>query len=161
MQFRATSLFGWGRWDILQYRHNERDGVSNHQVHDYFLSRLFRHRWKKTSKLCVTGLCEGNSPVTGEFLGQRASSAENVSIWWRDHGMLHAGYPSVYMSKYALYRWTRQRIHNALIMVGRYLRPMRDKTIQDEAPRIWTRFIPHSPIRRRFRSTASRCSGFL
>ena len=43
------------------------------------------HRSKKTSKLCVTGLCEGNSPVTGEFLAQRASNAENVSIWWRLH----------------------------------------------------------------------------
>ena len=30
-----------------------------------------RRRWKKTSKLRVTGLCEGNSPVTGEFPAQR------------------------------------------------------------------------------------------
>ena len=30
------------------------------------LSRLFRRRSKKTSKLRVTGLCEGNSPVTGQ-----------------------------------------------------------------------------------------------
>ena len=44
-----------------------------------------RCRSKKTSKLRVTGLCAGNSPVTGEFLVQKASSAENVSIWWRDH----------------------------------------------------------------------------
>ena len=29
--------------------------------------------------------CEGNSPVTGEFPAQRASNAENVSIWWRHH----------------------------------------------------------------------------
>ena len=36
-----------------------------------------------TSKIRVTGLCEGNSPVTGEFPTQRASNAENVSIWWR------------------------------------------------------------------------------
>ena len=28
----------------------------------------------------VTGLCEGNSPVTGEFPAQRASNAENISI---------------------------------------------------------------------------------
>ena len=28
---------------------------------------------------------EGNSPVTGEFPAQRASNAENVSIWWRHH----------------------------------------------------------------------------
>ena len=39
-------------------------------------------RSKKTSKLRVTGLCVGNSSVTA----QRASNAENVSIWWRHHG---------------------------------------------------------------------------
>ena len=41
---------------------------------------------KKKSKLHVTGLCEGNSPMTGEFPLQRASNAENVSIWWNHHG---------------------------------------------------------------------------
>ena len=46
----------------LQWRHNERDGVSNHQPHDCLLNRLFGRRSKKTSKLCVTGLCAGNSP---------------------------------------------------------------------------------------------------
>ena len=40
---------------------------------------------RKTSKLRVTCLFEGNSPVTGEFPAQRASNAENVSIWWRHH----------------------------------------------------------------------------
>ena len=39
----------------------------------------------KTLKLCVTGLCEGNSLVTGEFPAQRASNRENVSIRWRHH----------------------------------------------------------------------------
>ena len=29
--------------------------------------------------------CVGNSPVTGEFPAQRASNAENVSIWWCHH----------------------------------------------------------------------------
>ena len=43
----------------------------------------FTRRSKKTSKLRVTGLCAGNSPVTSEFPAQRASNAENVSIWWR------------------------------------------------------------------------------
>ena len=38
---------------------------------------------KNTSKLHVTGLCKGNSPVTGEFPAQRASNTENVSFWWR------------------------------------------------------------------------------
>ena len=44
--------------DVLQWRHNARDGVQNHQPHDCLLNRLFRHRWKKKSKLRVTGLCD-------------------------------------------------------------------------------------------------------
>ena len=47
----------------LQWRHNGCDGVSNHQPHVCLLNRLFRCRSKKTSKLRVTGLCVGNSPV--------------------------------------------------------------------------------------------------
>ena len=43
----------------LQWRNNERDGVSNHQPHD----------------------CLPN----GLFPTQMASNAENVSIWWRLH----------------------------------------------------------------------------
>ena len=69
----------------LRWRHNERDNVSNHQPHDCLLNRLFTRRSKKTSKLRVTGLCAGNSPETGEFPAQRASNAENGSIWWRHH----------------------------------------------------------------------------
>ena len=37
---------------------------------------------KKTSKLRVTGLGAGDSPVTGEFPAQRASNAENISRLW-------------------------------------------------------------------------------
>ena len=62
----------------LQWRHKERDGIWNHRR----LYCLHRSRSKKTSKLCVPGFCEGNLPVTGEFLAQRTSNAENVSIWW-------------------------------------------------------------------------------
>ena len=46
----------------LHWRHNDHDGVSNHQPHGYLLNRLFGRRSKKTSKLRVTGLCAGNSP---------------------------------------------------------------------------------------------------
>ena len=46
----------------LQWRHNDHDGVSNHQPHGCLLNRLFRRRSKKTTKLRVTGLCVGNSP---------------------------------------------------------------------------------------------------
>ena len=38
----------------LQWRHNGRDSLSKHQPYDCFLNHLFRHRWKKTPKLCVT-----------------------------------------------------------------------------------------------------------
>ena len=69
----------------LQGRHNERYGVPNHQRLDSLLNRLFGRRSKKTSNFRDTGLCEGNSPVTGEFPSQRASNAENISIWWRHH----------------------------------------------------------------------------
>ena len=66
----------------LHWRHNGRDVVSIHWRLDCLLSCLFRCRSMKTSKFRVTGLCEGNPPVTGGL----ASNAENVSIWWRHHG---------------------------------------------------------------------------
>ena len=53
----------------LRWRHNEQDGVLNHQPYHCLLNRLFRRRSKKVSKLRVTGLCAGNNsphkwPVT-------------------------------------------------------------------------------------------------
>ena len=77
-RFKITTLTSW--W--AQY------GVLNHQPHDCLLNFLSRHRSKKIAKLRVTGLCAGNSPVTGEFPAQKASNAENVSIWWRHHVFL-------------------------------------------------------------------------
>ena len=47
----------------LRWRRNDHAGVSNHQPHGCLLNRLFRRKSKKTSKLRVTGLCAGNSPV--------------------------------------------------------------------------------------------------
>ena len=45
---------------LKKWRHNGRNGVSNHQPHDcLLLNRLFRRRSKKTSKLRVTSLCAG------------------------------------------------------------------------------------------------------
>ena len=43
---------------------------------------------QKTSKLRVTGLCEGNSPVTSDPPPPPpawTSNAEDVSYWWRHH----------------------------------------------------------------------------
>ena len=79
-----TSSVSWVS-STLHWRHNGHNSVSNDQPYDCLLNRVFRRRSKKTSKLRVTGLCEGNSPGTGEFPEQMASNAENVSIWWRHH----------------------------------------------------------------------------
>ena len=70
-RFMTLSSDSWKSWATsLQWRHNGRDSISNQ---------------RKTSKLCVTGLCAGCSPGIGEFLAQMASNAVNVSIWWRHH----------------------------------------------------------------------------
>ena len=79
------------RGNILQWRHNERNGVSNNQRPDCLLNSLFGRRSKKTSKLRVSGLYEGKSPVTGRFSSQRPSNAESVSIWWRHHVTSYCG----------------------------------------------------------------------
>ena len=79
----------------LQWRHNGSNDIPNHQPHHCLLNRLFRHRSKKTSKLPVTGLCAGNSPLTGEFPAQMVSNAENVFIWWRYHDLWHERYKTI------------------------------------------------------------------
>ena len=78
------------RRESLHWRHNEPDGVSNHQPRDCLLNCLFGRRSKKTSKLRVTGLCVENSPGTGELSAQKASNAENVFIWWRHHDICNS-----------------------------------------------------------------------
>ena len=87
--WKQTLQIGERLWVIscytLQWRHNGRDDVSNHQPHDCLLNRLYRRGSKKISKLSVTGLCAENSPVIVEFPGQMANNADNVSIWWRHH----------------------------------------------------------------------------
>ena len=70
----------------LKWHHDKRYDVSNHRRLDCSFNRLFRRRSRKISKLRVTGLCEGNSLVTGEFPAQRASNAENAFTLWRHHG---------------------------------------------------------------------------
>ena len=79
----------WCIWLIctLQWCHTGRDGGSNDQPRDCLLNRLFRRRLKTASKLRVTNLCDGNSPVIGEFPAQRASKAENVIILMRSSGI--------------------------------------------------------------------------
>ena len=102
----------------LQWRHNERDGVSSHQPHDCLFNSLFRRTSKKTLKFRVTGLCVGDSLVTGEFPAQRASNAvgatntfqmRNFTVWdkmyfllltrhgWYNQVVDHGNYKTTYM----------------------------------------------------------------
>ena len=108
----------------LQWCHNGHNGISNHQPQDCLLNHLFRRSSKKTSKLRVTGLCAGNSPVTREFPTQMASNTEYVSIWWHHHAI------------YMLTHWGRVRhiCISKLTIIGsdNGLSPGRRQTI------IWT-----------------------
>ena len=49
----------------LQWRHNERDGVSSHQPHDCLLNRLFKAQIKENIK------APRHWPLRGEFTGDR------------------------------------------------------------------------------------------
>ena len=70
----------------LQWRHHGPGDVSNHQPLHCLLNRLFSLRSKKTLKLRVTGLHEGNSPVNGEFPAQLPVTRKMfhlmTSSWW-------------------------------------------------------------------------------
>ena len=76
----------------LQWRHNERNGVSNHRrlVCSTVCSGADQRKHQSSASLAfVMGIHRW--PVDSP--AQRASSAENVSIWWRQHvtpGSVHA-----------------------------------------------------------------------
>ena len=65
----STSCISWRYPNPLQWHHNEHERISNQQSRDCLLKHLFRRISKKTSKLRVTGLCEGNSPVNSAHKG--------------------------------------------------------------------------------------------
>ena len=72
--------------DSLQWRHNERDGVSNHQPHDCLLNRLFRRRSKKTSNSASLAYVRGihrwpvNSPPKGPVTRKMFSYDDVITI---------------------------------------------------------------------------------
>ena len=111
----------------LRWRHNERDGVSNHQPHDCF-QPFMQTQIKENIKAPGPCPCEGNSPVTSEFPAQMASNAENVSIWWRHHGPLRL----------------HPREHNTAANNAIYLLPLNMRNIiTDNA--LWALRRPKSP----------------
>ena len=67
----------------LEWRHYERDGVSNHPPRDCLLNRLFKTHIKETSNLRVLAFVRGihrwpvNSPHKGSV------TRKMFSIWWR------------------------------------------------------------------------------
>ena len=85
-----------------------------HRRLDWLLNPLFRRKSRKTSKLRVNVLCEGNPPVTDGFPSQKASNAENVSIWWRHHGGDRSRVPYIY--------WLNTRRINSLRTSDVYMR---------------------------------------
>ena len=78
----------------LQWRHYGRGGASNYRRLDCVLNRLL--------------------PVTGAFAAQRASNAENISIWWRHLPPFDAAWMS---------RWISSWVENEFIGVGCGLSP--------------------------------------
>ena len=74
---------------------------------------MFRHRLKKTSKLHVIGLYEGNPPVAGQFPSQSASNVEKVCIWWSHHVLAYFVCCSMLscsrFCQFAVKTWTSQQ----------------------------------------------------
>ena len=59
--------------------------ITIHQPHDCLLNRFNQAQIKENIKAPRHWPLWGGFTVTGEFPAQRASNAENVSIWWRHH----------------------------------------------------------------------------
>ena len=76
----------------LQWRHNKRDGVLNHRCIDCLLNPLFERRSKKTSKLRVTSLCEGDPPDKGPLTRKKMLPFDDVIITCRCHQWLTVQY---------------------------------------------------------------------
>ena len=79
------------KWVALTWQNHYNDVIMSKiasqitSLANVYSAVFFRCRSKKTPKLRITGLCAGNSPVTGEFPAQMISNAENISICWRHH----------------------------------------------------------------------------
>ena len=72
----------------LQWRQNGRDSVSNHQPNDCLFSQQFiQTQIKENTKAPRHWPLCGKFTGTGEFPAQRVSNADDVSIWWRHHGL--------------------------------------------------------------------------
>ena len=82
-QKRISSNAFW--YSSLHWRHSDHDGVSNHQPHGCLLNQFIQAQIKENIKAPRQWPLCGEFTGTGEFPAQRASNAENISIWWRHH----------------------------------------------------------------------------
>ena len=73
-------------WWTLQWRHNEHNGVSNHQPHDVYLSVYWGADQRKHQSSVSLAFVRGIHRWTVNSPHKGASNAENVSIWWHHHG---------------------------------------------------------------------------
>ena len=120
----------------LQWSHNERDYVSNHRRLDCLLNRLCRRRLNKTSKLRVTGLCEGNLPVPGEgpvtrkcfhlmtssceccgagFVNSTCITKSSHGLMIHICGMMHDIFPNLNGCTVTVWEWIRNFIPHFLM----------------------------------------------
>ena len=128
-----TLVMHWWQ-SSLRWRHNEHDGVSNHQHLDGFLNHFSRCISKKTSKLHVTGLCKGNSLVTGEFPSQKASNAKNGSL----HDVI-IYLPISYGFQWAFWHVSAEKFHYRVSFAGIWI---------FVSHQLWSRWIMwHIPTR--------------
>ena len=72
----------------IQWRHNEREGVSNHQPYDCLLNRLFRRRSKKITKFSFDDVIMWHrvgtaSWIFGKNINHISSPVRLVKIWER------------------------------------------------------------------------------
>ena len=68
----------------LEWRLNERTGISNHRRLDCLLNRLFRRISKKATKLCVTGRCDHRWPVDSPHKGsvtRKMFPFDDIIMW--------------------------------------------------------------------------------
>ena len=85
ISFAVSYFRRWKLHTSLQWRHNERGGVSNHPL----IAQLLVH-----AKVKENIKAPRHWPLCGEFTGDRwiprtkSSNAENASIWWRHHAQL-------------------------------------------------------------------------
>ena len=85
----------------LQWRHNECGDIWNHRRFECLFNHLFRRRSKKTSKLCVTGLCERNPPVTRGFPSPEWN--ESPEKPWYSRNTYKETQSVSYLMRYSLY----------------------------------------------------------